>query len=59
MEVEAGTYDTVRGHGARFVTLPGHETAVIEVFVERNELYQVVEKVNLFGEIAVSGNPRQ
>jgi hypothetical protein len=29
------------------------------VIVERNEPYHVVEKMNLFGEVAVSGNPRQ
>lgn len=57
--VDGATYDEVRGHGARFVTLPGHEIAAIEVIVERNEIYQVVEKTDLFAEIAVSGNPRQ
>jgi hypothetical protein len=59
VEVEATTYHDVRGHAARFVTLPGHEIAAIEVIVERNELFQVVEKTAVFGEIAVSGNPRQ
>ena len=59
MEVEPDAYDDVRGHEARFVTLPGHETTAIEVIVERNELYQIVEKTDPFAEIAASGNPRQ
>jgi hypothetical protein len=59
VEVAATTYQEVRGYAARFVTLPGHEIAAIEVIVERNELYQIVEKTAVFGEIAVSGNPRQ
>jgi hypothetical protein len=58
VEVTATAYDEIRGHAARFVTLPGHEIAAIEVIVERNERYQVVEKMNVYGEIAVSGNPR-
>lgn len=59
VEVEAGIYQEVRGHDARFVTLPGHEIAEIEIIVARNELYQVVEKTDRFAAIAASGNPRQ
>jgi hypothetical protein len=59
VEVDAAAYHEVRGHKARFVTLPGHEIAAIEIIVERNELYQIVEKTAVFGEIAASGNPRQ
>jgi hypothetical protein len=57
--VEPDVYDEVRGHEARFVTLPGHEIAAIEVIVERNEEYQVVEKTDTFAQIAASGNPRR
>jgi hypothetical protein len=59
VEVDAETYQEVRGHGARFVTLPGHEIDAIEIIVQRNELFQVVEKTDLFAEIAASGNPRE
>jgi hypothetical protein len=59
IEVESAVYDEVRGHKARFLTLPGHEIAAIEVIVERNEEYQIVEKTDRFAEIAASGNPRQ
>jgi len=59
IEVEPEVYDVLRTHEARFVTLPGHEITAIEVIVERNEQYQIVEKTARFAEIAASGNPRQ
>jgi hypothetical protein len=58
LAVEPPVYDEVRGHQARFLTLPGHEIVAIEVIVERNEEYQIVEKLDRFAEIAASGNPR-
>jgi hypothetical protein len=59
VEIEAAEYDEVRGHPARFVTLPGHEVVEIEVMITRNERYQIVEKVDRFAQIAVGGNPRR
>ena len=59
VEVDAAVYHEMRGYKARFVTLPGHEIAAIEIIVERNELFQIVEKTAVFGEIAASGNPRK
>ena len=59
VEVDAAVYHKMRGYKARFVTLPGHEIAAIEIIVERNELFQIVEKTAVFGEIAASGNPRK
>jgi hypothetical protein len=58
VEVEPHVYEELRGHAARFLTLPGHEIAAIEVIVERAERYQIVEKTDQFAEIAASGNPR-
>jgi hypothetical protein len=58
LDVEAAVYDEVRGHDARFITLPGHEIAAIEIIVKRNEAYQIVEKTDMFADIAASGNPR-
>lgn len=58
LPVEPSVYDEVRGHEARFLTLPGHEIAAIEVIVERSGGYQIVEKMDHFAEIARSGNPR-
>jgi hypothetical protein len=59
IEVETEVYEVVRGHSARFLTLPGHEIADIEDVVARREGYQVVEKQDRYAEIAESGNPRQ
>jgi hypothetical protein len=59
IEVETEAYEIVRGHSARFLTLPGHEIAEIEVVVIRHEGYQVVEKQDRFAEIAAGGNPRR
>jgi hypothetical protein len=59
IDVETEVYESVRGHSARFVTLPGHEIAEIEDVVERRDGYQIVEKLEVFAEIAASGNPRR
>jgi hypothetical protein len=59
IEVETEVYEVVRGHSARFFTLPGHEIAEIEDVVERRHGYQVVEKLDGFAEIAAGGNPRR
>jgi hypothetical protein len=39
-------YESVRRDGQRFVTLPGHQTTTLERVVERNDRYQIVEKVD-------------
>jgi hypothetical protein len=59
IEVETEVYEIVRGHSARFLTLPGHEIAEIEDVVTLRDGYQVVEKQNVFAEIAEIGNPRR
>jgi hypothetical protein len=59
IEVETEIYEEVRDNPARFLTLPGHEIVEIEIIVARRENYQVVEKVDVFAEIAAGGNPRQ
>ncbi len=59
IEVETEIYEIVRGHSARFLTLPGHEVVEIEDVVARRAGYQVVEKQSVFAEIATSGNPRR
>jgi hypothetical protein len=59
IEVETEVYEVVRGHSARFLTLPGHEIAEIEDVVTRRDGYQVVEKLNVYAAIAAGGNPRQ
>ncbi|MDX6468467.1 MAG: hypothetical protein QOF75_270 [Gaiellaceae bacterium] len=59
IEVELEDYEEVRRSPTRFLTLPGHEIVEIEDVVARRADYQVVEKVDVFAEIAVGGNPRQ
>ena len=59
IEVETEVYEVVRGHSARFLTLPGHEVADIEAIVSRLGAYQIVEKLDVFAEIAAGGNPRR
>jgi hypothetical protein len=59
IEVETEVYQTVRAHPTRFLTVAGDEVIEIEDVVTRQEGYQVVEKLNVFAEIAAGGNPRR
>jgi len=45
-------YRRVRELGVRFVVIPGHEDLTLEVVVERNAGYVVVEKVGDAAEVA-------
>jgi hypothetical protein len=45
-------YEAVRGHGRRFVLVPGHELPEVETVVERGEGYLVVEKRDEAGRLA-------
>jgi hypothetical protein len=63
MQLVLGEYEAVRGHGARFVVVPGHETThvagvEIAVVAERHERFSVMEKVGEAGEAARRKDPR-
>ena len=52
-------YERVRAAARRFVLVPGHEMAGIEVVVQREPTYVVVEKLGVAGRIAERSDPRQ
>jgi hypothetical protein len=53
VELTLEDYRRVRKNSRRFVVVPGHEAASdVEVIVESNEGFLVVEKVNEAGEVA-------
>jgi hypothetical protein len=45
LEIAASEYEWVRGDGARFVVLPGHELPELERVIEGNGRFLVVEKL--------------
>ncbi|HET8528205.1 MAG TPA: hypothetical protein VFL60_04785 [Gaiellaceae bacterium] len=57
-DVSAAAYRRVRAHGDRFFVASGHERSDVEVVVERQERYVVVEKRGEAGEAAREADPR-
>ena len=53
-----GEYEAIRAHPARFPIIAGHEQPEVEIVVETNERYIVVEKVGEAARIAHERNPR-
>ena len=58
VEVTAAAYERVRADPRHFILLPGHEIHAVEVIVERDDGYVVVEKVGVAGEVAQATDPR-
>jgi len=59
LEITLAEYAAVRGDGARFAVVPGHEIAAIERVVENNGRFAVVEKFAEAGTVAVDHDPRR
>ena len=51
-------YEAVRAHGARFLIAPDHALPEIEIVVERNDGWWVIEKQGEPGELAEQLDPR-
>ena len=51
-------YETIRGDGARFVVMPGHEDIELERVVSVQPAYLVVEKDGVAGLVAEAADPR-
>jgi hypothetical protein len=51
-------YEEVRGNGAHFVFLAGHEQIDIERVVARHSAYVIAEKTGIGGELALLRDPR-
>jgi hypothetical protein len=51
-------YEHVRAEGTRFFVVPGHEKHGVEVVVETQPTYLVVEKDSLAGFVADEADPR-
>jgi hypothetical protein len=51
-------YEHVRNHPRRFLVAPGHERLDVEVVVERQPTYVVVQKTGEAGLIAERADPR-
>jgi hypothetical protein len=58
VELTTGAYERVRANPRRFILVPGHEIPEVEVVVEREDGYLVVEKVGAAGEVAAETDPR-
>jgi len=52
-------YEAVRAHSARFVIAPEHDLPEIEIVVERNERWWIVEKQGEPGELVAELDPRE
>jgi hypothetical protein len=59
VELSVDDYHRVRSNPRRFIVLPGHERAAVEIVVERRPGYLVVEKVDQAGEKAKETDPRR
>ena len=51
-------YEAVRRHPNRFVVLPGHVYADVEIVVSENDRFVVVDKTGVAAEIARAEDPR-
>lgn len=58
VELTLAEYERVRADPRHFLMIPGHEVAELEVVVERNNGYVVVEKPDEAGEKAQDSDPR-
>jgi hypothetical protein len=58
VELTPNEYEHVRSDPRRFFLLRGHELPEVEVVVETNERYVVVEKVAVAGATAQANDPR-
>jgi uncharacterized Fe-S cluster-containing radical SAM superfamily protein len=58
IELSERDYERVRSEGTRFLVCPDHVTEAIEVVVERNPDFWVIEKVGTAGAIAEETDPR-
>lgn len=58
IELNVHEYEAVRSNSRRFIVLPGHERLEVEMVVERQPGYYVVEKVAQAAERAVESDPR-
>jgi hypothetical protein len=51
-------YERLRSDGRRFVVVPGHEVAGVELVLERHEDYNIVEKTGDAAQAAEDTDPR-
>lgn len=59
IELTFSEYEQVRGEGARFVVVPGHQDIEVELVVETRPNYLIVEKDGPAGVLAEAANPRE
>ena len=59
LEISPDEYERVRGNGARFVVVAGHQLPAVERVVEGNGRFLVVEKIGAAAEIARAADPRR
>ena len=59
LEITPAEYEQVRGHGARFIVLPGHEQPEVEHVVDRSARFVVVEMDGADATAAREADPRR
>jgi hypothetical protein len=58
VELTRRQYEHVRAEGNRFFVVPGHERREVEIVIETQPTYLVVEKDDLAGVVADEADPR-
>ena len=58
LQLSIAEYESIRSAPNRFPITPGHEFPEVELVVEENERYAVVEKTGEAGEVARETDPR-
>lgn len=58
LELSFRDYERIRKHPRRFIVAPGHERLDVEVVVETEATYLVVQKMGEAGQAAEAADPR-
>jgi hypothetical protein len=58
LELSFRDYERIRKHPRRFIVAPGHERLDVEVVVESESTYLVVQKTGEAGHVAEEADPR-
>ena len=58
LAAQVSEYEAVRANPRTFIVSPGHVYREVERVVERNERFEIVEKIGEAGDLAEETNPR-
>jgi hypothetical protein len=58
IELSVNDYERVRADPRHFIVLPGHERPEVEIVIDSQPGYAVVQKIDQAGETAIATDPR-